>query len=91
MEQCVERERKAALIEQYRINPEDTGSPDVQVALLTERISELTQHLRDHRHDHHSRRGLLQMVGQRRRLLRYLNREDSERYRRLIQSLGLRG
>lgn len=91
MELCVERERKTALIEQYRTNPQDTGSPDVQIALLTERISDLTQHLRDHRHDHHTRRGLLGLVGQRRRLLRYLNREDPERYRRLIASLGLRG
>ncbi len=68
----------------------DTGSPEVQVALLTARINELTEHLREHKKDHHSRRGLLMLVGQRRRLLNYLNRRDVDRYRGLVQELGLR-
>jgi len=87
----VEREQKTSLIEEYRTNPKDTGSPEVQVALLTERITGLTDHLRTHRHDHHTRRGLLRLVGRRRRLLRYLNNENRERYLKLVQSLGLRG
>ncbi|MCL0043372.1 30S ribosomal protein S15 [Dehalococcoidia bacterium] len=87
----VEREQKTTLIEEYRTNPKDTGSPEVQVALLTERITGLTEHLRTHRHDHHTRRGLLRLVGRRRRLLRYLNNENRERYLKLVQSLGLRG
>lgn len=87
----MEREQKTSLIEEYRTNSKDTGSPEVQVALLTERITGLTDHLRTHRHDHHTRRGLLGLVGRRRRLLRYLNNENRERYLKLVQSLGLRG
>jgi small subunit ribosomal protein S15 len=83
-------EQKSALISEYRRSDNDTGSPEVQVAILTRRIEELTEHLRTHRKDHHSRRGLLQMVGKRRRLLEYLRREDVERYRQLISRLGLR-
>ncbi len=78
------------IIAEYGQHDSDTGSPEVQVALLTERINHLTDHLRDHKHDHHSRRGLLMMVGKRRRLLNYLNRQDVERYRSLISRLGLR-
>ena len=78
------------IIEEYGQHGSDTGSPEVQVALLTQRISHLTEHLRTHKHDHHSRRGLLMLVGKRRRLLNYLRREDVERYRSLIASLGLR-
>ena len=83
------KEHKSELISEYRRRETDTGSPEVQVALLTKRIEELTEHLRTHKEDHHSRRGLLQMVGRRRRLLDYLRREDVERYRALIQRLGL--
>ncbi len=78
------------IIAEYGQHESDTGSPEVQVALLTERINHLTEHLRTHKHDHHSRRGLLMMVGKRRRLLNYLIREDVERYRKLIAALGLR-
>lgn len=78
------------IIDEYGQHDSDTGSPEVQVALLTERINHLTDHLRQHKHDHHSRRGLLMMVGKRRRLLNYLRREDVERYRSLIAKLGLR-
>jgi small subunit ribosomal protein S15 len=78
------------IVEEFGTHESDTGSPEVQVALLTERINHLTEHLRGHKHDHHSRRGLLLMVGKRRRLLDYLRREDVERYRRLIAKLGLR-
>ncbi|MDQ3328840.1 MAG: 30S ribosomal protein S15 [Chloroflexota bacterium] len=81
---------KAPVVEQYQKHEKDTGSADVQVALLTQRILHLTEHLREHKHDNHTRRGLLKMVGQRRRLLRYVQRNDIERYRSLIQSLGLR-
>jgi small subunit ribosomal protein S15 len=84
------KEQKSALISDYRRSETDTGSPEVQVALLPRRIEELTEHLKSHGSDHHSRRGLLQMVGKRRRLLEYLRREDVERYRELIQRLGLR-
>ena len=84
------KEAKTALITDYRRGEADTGSPEVQVAVLTTRIQELTEHLRTHKHDHHSRRGLLQMVGKRRRLLDYLRGEDIERYRQLVQRLGLR-
>ena len=83
-------EQKTALISDYRRSETDTGSPEVQVALLTKHIEELTEHLKTHGRDHHSRRGLLQMVGKRRRLLEYLRREDVDRYRTLIQRLGLR-
>jgi small subunit ribosomal protein S15 len=81
---------KAQIIEEMRIHERDTGSPEVQVALLTHRIQYLTEHLKVHKHDLHSRRGLLLLVGQRRRLLRYLNRKSPERYRALIDKLGLR-
>lgn len=84
------KEHKSALISDYRRGESDTGSPEVQIAILTRRIDDLTEHLKTHQKDHHSRRGLLQMVGRRRRLLEYLRREDVERYRSLIQRLGLR-
>ncbi|HMB16934.1 MAG TPA: 30S ribosomal protein S15 [Pelovirga sp.] len=83
-------ERKQEIINQYKRHEGDTGSPEVQVALLTERITYLTDHFKTHKKDHHSRRGLLKMVGQRRRLLSYLVAQDVERYRNLIKSLGLR-
>lgn len=81
---------KKSIIEEYANAPGDTGSPEVQVAVLTKRIAHLTEHLKEHKHDHHSRRGLMLMVGQRRRLLNYVAREDIERYRSLIERLGLR-
>jgi small subunit ribosomal protein S15 len=81
---------KKKIIEDHATAAGDTGSPEVQVALLTKRISDLTEHLKEHKHDHHSRRGLLLLVGQRRRLLNYLSNTDIERYRRLIEKLGLR-
>jgi len=84
------KEAKQELIQRYGRKADDTGSPEVQVALLTARINELTEHLREHKKDHHSRRGLLMLVGQRRRLLNYLNRSDVDRYRGLVQELGLR-
>jgi small subunit ribosomal protein S15 len=84
------KEAKQDLIEKFGRKDNDTGSPEVQVALLTARINELTEHLREHKKDHHSRRGLLMLVGQRRRLLDYLSRSDVERYRGLVQELGLR-
>jgi small subunit ribosomal protein S15 len=84
------KEQKSALISEFRRGETDTGSPEVQVAVLTKRIEELTEHLKTHAKDHHSRRGLLQMVGKRRRLLDYLRREDVERYRELISRLKLR-
>ncbi|HKZ75539.1 MAG TPA: 30S ribosomal protein S15 [Actinomycetota bacterium] len=83
-------ESKSQLISEYRRNEGDTGSTDVQIAVLSKRIADLTEHLKTHRKDHHSRRGLLQMVGRRRRLLEYLRRKDIERYRELIARLGLR-
>lgn len=83
-------ERRTALIEEYATKPGDTGSPEVQVALLSERIKNLTEHLKDHAKDFHSRRGLLMMVGQRRRLLDYVKRKDAARYETLIKRLGLR-
>ena len=86
----VTAERKQELVSKFGKAPGDTGSAEVQIALLTERINELTQHLRTHGKDHHSRRGLLMMVGQRRRLLNYLQRKDLEGYRALIRELGLR-
>lgn len=86
----IAKEKKQEIIEKYGRTPNDTGSPEVQVALLTERIAELTEHLRFNKKDHHSRRGLLKMVGQRRGLLEYLKKKDVERYRELIASLGLR-
>lgn len=84
------KEKKAELADKYGRGENDTGSTEVQVALLTARINELTEHLREHKKDHHSRRGLLMLVGQRRRLLRYLERTDLERYRALVADLGLR-
>jgi small subunit ribosomal protein S15 len=83
-------ERKAEIIEQFGENAQDTGNTRVQVALLTARINDLTEHLRSHRKDHHSRRGLLMLVGQRRRLLAYLQKKDVGSYRELIRELGLR-
>jgi small subunit ribosomal protein S15 len=83
-------EEKQNIISEHARSDDDTGSPEVQVALLTRRISELTEHLKTHPKDHHSRRGLLLMVGRRRRLLTYLNKEDVERYRSIIGKLGLR-
>ena len=82
--------RKAETIAKFAQTPNDTGSPEVQVALLTERVTHLTDHLKNNPKDHHSRRGLLLMVGQRRALLDYLKRKDLERYRKLIETLGLR-
>ena len=86
----VTSERTTDLITTYRRSEGDTGSPEVQIALLTERINQVNGHLNEHRHDHASRRGLLQMVGRRRRLLAYLNRSDVNRYRTIIAQLGLR-
>ncbi|MEY4990742.1 MAG: ribosomal protein [Actinomycetota bacterium] len=81
---------KSEIIAQYATKPGDTGSPEVQIAVLSRRIADLTEHLKDHKHDHHSRRGLLLLVGQRRRLLGYLQQVDIARYRSLIERLGLR-
>ncbi len=86
----MEKEKKTEIIASYQAHEKDTGSAEVQVALLTERIKELTSHMRAHRHDYHSQRGLLKLVGQRRRLLNYLSREDVSRYNKLIKRLGLR-
>jgi small subunit ribosomal protein S15 len=84
------QERKRELVEKFGDTPADTGKAEVQVALLTERINDLTEHLRTHGKDHHSRRGLLMLVGQRRRFLNYLQRSDLDRYRALVRELGLR-
>ncbi len=84
------KQQKESIISDHARGDADTGSPEVQVALLSSRISELTEHLKSHPKDHHSRRGLLRMVGRRRRLLQYLQRQDVERYRSLIGKLGLR-
>lgn len=86
----LDSETKKQIISEYGSSPTDTGSPEVQVAMLTRRISDLTEHLKGHKHDHHSRRGLLILVGQRRRLLQYLQRTDIERYRSIIEKLGIR-
>jgi small subunit ribosomal protein S15 len=86
----LEKEEKQEIIKEYALSADDTGSPEVQIALLTYRINDLTDHLRVHKHDQSSRRGLLKMVGQRRRQLAYLQKVDLERYRNLIQRLGLR-
>jgi small subunit ribosomal protein S15 len=83
-------EQKAAIVKEYQLDASDTGSPEVQVALLTARIVHLTEHFKEHKHDHHSRRGLLRMVNQRRKLLDYLKGKDQGRYQSLIQRLGLR-
>ena len=84
------KERKEELIKTYRRDEKDTGSPEVQIALLTERINELTEHLKVHQKDNHSRRGLLKMVGKRRNLLNYLSKKDLQRYRDIVEKLGLR-
>ena len=86
----LEAQKKIQIVETHKLHAKDTGSPEVQVAILTTRINELTEHLRTHKKDFHSRRGLLMMVGKRRRLLQYLSREDHTRYRTLIDKLGLR-
>ena len=86
----ISKEKKTAIINEYARTPGDTGSPEVQIAVLTARIQELTEHLKNNPKDHHSRRGLLKMVGQRRGLLAYLRDKDIERYRTLIERLGLR-
>jgi len=87
----LEAERKRELIEEYRQHDGDTGSPEVQIALLTERIRNLTEHFKVHKKDHHSRRGLLKLVGQRRSLLNYLRMKRIERYRSVVERLGIRG
>ncbi len=86
----MDQTRRRAIVEEHRTHPNDNGSPEVQIAILTTRIRELTDHFRRHTHDHAGRRGLLKLVGRRRRLLRYLNREDVSRYRTVITKLGLR-
>ena len=86
----ISKEKKTAIINEYGRKPGDTGSPEVQIAILTARIQELTEHLKNNQKDHHSRRGLLKMVGQRRGMLAYLKEKDIERYRTLIAKLGLR-
>ena len=83
-------ENKTEIIREHQAHESDTGSPEVQVAVLTKRITHLTDHMREHKHDFHSRRGLLKLVGKRRRLLKYLQKKDVERYRALIATLGLR-
>lgn len=83
-------DRKKSLIEQFRVHEGDTGSPEVQIAILTERINSLTEHFKEHRKDHHSRRGLLMLIGKRRGLLGYLQKKNPERYRALIDRLGIR-
>ena len=84
------KDQKRGIIDQYRLHESDSGSPEVQIALLTEKIKYLTEHFKIHTRDHHSRRGLLKMVGQRRRLLDYLKSRDVERYRKVIADLGIR-
>jgi len=86
----LEKSVKTEIIEKYRTHEGDTGSPEVQVAVLTQRIRDLTEHLKVHIHDHHSKKGLLTLVGKRRKLLRYLSAKDFNRYKTLIESLGLR-
>jgi small subunit ribosomal protein S15 len=87
---AVQGERKAALVSKFRQHEKDTGSPEVQVALISERIGQLAEHFKTHKKDHHSRRGLLKLVGQRRRLLDYLKTKDGNRYKKLIEGLGIR-
>ncbi len=87
---ALQKDEKTSIIDEYRTHEGDTGSAEVQIALLTARINQLTEHLKQHKKDHHSRRGLLIMVGHRRRLLNYLSKKDIERYRALISRLGLR-
>ncbi len=86
----VTQDRKKNLIEQYRVHDGDTGSPEVQIALLSERVNSLTEHFKSHVKDHHSRRGLLMLIGKRRSLLEYLRKKDAERYRTIIEKLGIR-
>ena len=86
----MQKNEKSAIIEQYRLSETDTGSPEVQIAILTKRIKDLTEHLKIHKKDHHSRRGLQKMVGHRRNLLGYLQKNDIERYRAIVAKLGLR-
>ena len=86
----ITKEQKAEISAKYGIKEGDTGSPEVQIAILTARINDLNEHFKAHPHDHHSRRGLLKMVGQRRNMLAYIKSKDIERYRKLIESLGLR-
>ncbi len=86
----LEKDQRTQLIQDYQTHGTDTGSPEVQIALLTTRINQMIDHLRIHAHDHHSRRGLLKLVGRRRRLLAYLHSKDAPRYRQLIERLGLR-
>ena len=86
----LDNDTKKKIMDEYATTPGDTGSPEVQIALLTQRIKDLTEHARQHAHDHHSRRGLLLLVGRRKRMLRYLESVDIERYRSLIKRLGLR-
>ena len=86
----ITKEMKQEIIEKYGQNPQDTGSPEVQIAILSARIADLTEHLKTHKKDHHSRRGMLKMVGQRRGLLDYLKDKDIERYRAIVEKLGLR-
>ena len=88
---AVDTEQKRELIGEFRINEFDVGSPDVQIAILTARIRQLSDHIKVHKHDYASERGLLVMVGRRRRLMRYLNRKNPERYRELVARLGIRG
>ncbi|BGE82574.1 30S ribosomal protein S15 [Staphylococcus croceilyticus] len=87
---AITQERKNEIIKEYRVHETDTGSPEVQIAVLTAEITALNEHLREHKKDHHSRRGLLKMVGRRRHLLNYLRGKDIQRYRELIKSLGIR-
>ena len=86
----ISKEMKSEIIEKYKRDEKDTGSPEVQIALLTERINELTEHLKVHKKDNHSRRGMLKMVGKRRNLLNYLAKKDINRYREIVEKLGLR-
>lgn len=86
----ISAERKREIIESFKLHPTDTGSPEVQIALMTERISYLTEHFKTHKKDHHSRRGLLKLVAQRRKLLNYLKKVDKERYNKVIERLSLR-
>lgn len=87
---ALSQERKSEIVEKFKTHENDTGSPEVQIAILTEKINALNEHLREHKKDHHSRRGLLKMVGKRRNLLNYLRNKDVTRYRKLIKELGLR-
>ena len=87
---ALDKEKKAAIIQEYKVHETDKGSPEVQISMLTDRINYLTEHLKMHKKDHHSRRGLLKMVGKRRNLLNYIKKKDFDRYRAIISKLGLR-